>query len=309
MDYEKIWKSYPQQLEILKSRGLTVDDETKALNYLERIGYYRLSGYWYPFRKRIFIDGSRKNTQVLDEFKNGATFKNAVEFYVFDKKLRLLVLDALERIEVALRVDIAYTLGAKDPLAHLKPELLFSKFDHQKWLKRHNDLITQSKEDFIKHNRDKYGEQLPIWIACEIWDFGTLSTLFAGMTQTDQDVIAKKYGVNNGRIFASWLRSLNYLRNVCAHHSRLWNSNISVHPKLPKLGVISSLDCFVGDSHRLVRPFLLLCIIRHCLTIINPNSSWANRLKLLLLEFPNLQHLDVNLSSMGIVDNWEEWQW
>ncbi len=114
MSYEKPWKSYQDQLNQLIERGLNVTDRPKALHYLERIGYYRLSGYLYPFKERSGIccplaaENGKKfkkgstNRLVLNNYKQGACFQNAVELYVFDKKLRLLVLDALERIEIGL---------------------------------------------------------------------------------------------------------------------------------------------------------------------------------------------------------------
>ncbi|WP_340138883.1 Abi family protein, partial [Vibrio vulnificus] len=76
------------------------------------------------------------------------------------------------------------------------------------------------------HNKNKHGLPLPIWLACEVWGFGALSLLFAGMKEEDQDLISPKFGLSNGRVPAKWLRSRNYLRNVCAHHSRLWNRNV-----------------------------------------------------------------------------------
>ena len=106
-----------------------------------------------------------------------------------------------------------------------------------------------------------------VWVVCEIWDFGTMSTLIAGMTETDQDAIASKYGISNGRILASWLRSLNYLRNVCAHHSRLWNRNIVDQPKLPRVGEVSLIEPFRGKEHCLARakhvPLVKSGYVRH----------------------------------------------
>ena len=104
--YEKPWLSYREQLDKLKNRGLAVTDESKALEYLERIGYYRLSGYWHPFRERSELfcpvgagipkgKKTKPTSTVLDGFKPGASFEAAVRLYVFDKKLRLLALDAL----------------------------------------------------------------------------------------------------------------------------------------------------------------------------------------------------------------------
>ena len=315
MGYEKPWNSYEEQLELLIERGLIVTDSNKALIYLERIGYYRLSGYWYPFRERNNL------TQVaLDVFKAKASFQNAVDLYVFDKNLRLLVMDALERIEIAIRVDISHTLGEKNQFAHIKPEFLSDKFTkhidkrtgltkHNQWLDNHNKLINRSKEKFIKHNKDKYGLQLPVWIACEVWDFGTLSKLFAGLKPEDKNAIANKYGVSYGTVFESWLRSLNYLRNVCAHHSRLWNSNIVVRPQSPAPSDTNNGEFFLSNFQHNQRVFCLLCISKHLLNIINPSSSWGHRLKALLLEFPDLQHLHLGLPSMGVIEDWEEWSW
>ena len=91
MQNQKPWKSYQAQLNILKARGLKVGDEAKALHYLERIGYYRLSGYWYPFRENDPVQARQKTNQ----FKADSYFEDAVKLYVFDKRLRLLALDAL----------------------------------------------------------------------------------------------------------------------------------------------------------------------------------------------------------------------
>ena len=296
--YDKPWLSYQDQLEKLMQRGLIVTDKNKALNYLERIGYYRLSGYWFPFRER------NHNKSVLDGFKSNANFQDVINLYVFDKKLRLLVLDALERVEVALRVDVSHSLGKKDIFAHVKPEFLADNFkNHDEWKKKHKAQINRSKEKFIGHYKNKYGFPLPVWVACEVWDFGTLSVLFAGMIPEDKNAIAKKYGVSNGKVFESWLRSLNYLRNVCAHHSRLWNLNIVDQPKLPAISEVSWVEPFKGNNHALARPYLLLCIVKHLLAIINPNSTWNIRLEKLLKEFPDLQHFGINLGGMGIVDN------
>lgn len=327
MPYNKPWISYEEQLEKLTQRGLTVTDDEKALAYLKRIGYYRLSGYWFPFRERSGeycpLDSPKKGRTdrlALDQFKQGATFQQAVDLYVFDKRLRLLVMDALERIEIALRVDISHFLGEKDSFAYQEGGLFFEKFTsnvnprtgltkHADWLRRHAKLINRSKEEFIQHNKNQYGLPLPIWIACEVWDFGTMSTLYSGMKPEDQDAISLKYGVHNGRHFASWLRSLNYLRNVCAHHSRLWNRNIIDQPKLTPKGQISMIEQFRGNEHALARPFFLLCIVQHLMAIINPTSSWWERLKTHMLEFPDLEKLGLNLHGMGVVDGWEEWNW
>lgn len=329
MAYTKPWKSYEEQLDTLIERGMAVTDRTAALDYLERIGYYRLSGYWFPFRERsgaccVLGAGNsklKKKVQMLalDTFKPGVTFQHAVDLYVFDKRLRLLALDALERIEIALRVDLSHTLGRLDRFAYLRPDLFHGDFslkiepksgvtEHHTWLGKHASLIGRSKEEFVKHNKDRYGLPLAIWVACEVWDFGTMSTLFNGMRETEQDAIAKEYGVSNGRIFASWLRSLNYLRNVSAHHSRLWNRNIVDQPKLPAAAEMPWIVPFESDVHARARCFLLLRIARHLIQVINPSSSWPIRMRDHIRSFPDLAVVGLTVEGMGAVVGWEA-QW
>ncbi len=334
MAYDKPWISYFEQLSKLKDRGLIVTDDRRALASLERIGYYRLSGYLYSFRERsetccpLSAQGRKKfklgstDQLTLDNFKANASFEQAVDLYVFDKRLRLLVLDAIERIEIALRVDIAHTLGKQDALAYLKPDLLHPEFSKtidpktgltklHRWQESHARLINRSREEFIQHHKAKYGLPVPLWIACEVWDFGTLSTLYAGMRNEEQDAISAKYGISNGRVFSSWLRSLNYLRNVCAHHSRLWNRNMTDQPKKPSKGeaVLFHSAWNSGNGHIQARPFLLLCITQHLLTTINPSSSWWQRVTQVLLNFPDIEELGLNLKGMGVIDHWQTWEW
>lgn len=332
MSYNKPWLNIADQLDKLRGRGMQVEDAAKAADYLERIGYYRLSGYWHEFRQRNAFcpldaetGGKPKKVRierpVSDDFKPGTRFQDAVALYVFDKKLRLLALDALERIEVALRVDLAHRLGEKDKFAYLKPELFHESFGvqvdkytgvtrHHEWLAKHAALVVRSRETFMVHHKAKYGLPVAIWVACEVWDFGCMSTLFAGLKSDDQDAIAQTYGVADGRVFASWLRSLNYLRNVCAHHSRLWNRNVVEEPKLPQTGVIPALDAFIRDSDLRTRPFLLLCICQHFMGVINPASSWGSRLKQhLQTGFPSLHHVGITLQGMGVDEGWEQRVW
>lgn len=327
MPYPKPWTSYAEQVDQLIERGMQVEDRARALDYLERIGYYRLSGYWFAFRERrgpvVLLNehgGKPKKLKVeripLESFRTGSSFQNAVDLYVFDKQLRLLAMDALERIEIALRVDISHTLGKLDPFAYLDPALFHDDFSskldrdsclsrHHEWLSKHAQLIGRSKEEFVRHNKSKYGLPLAIWVACEVWNFGTMSTLFGGMREAEQNAIACQYGLNNGRIFATWLRSLNYLRNVCAHHGRLWNRNIVEQPRLPSSAELPWVPAFENNEHARARCFLLLRMTCQLLRVINPRSTWPQRMKAHLLAFPALDHIGLNLAGMGAPENWE----
>jgi len=124
--YNKPYLSVSDQIVRLEDRGMTIPDRQKAEEYLSRIGYYRLSAYWYPFRATApTVDGT---IQVLDTFKPSTSFKTVVDLYAFDKALRLHLLDALERIEISVRTSIALRLGVYDPLAHRNSSLLDGKF-------------------------------------------------------------------------------------------------------------------------------------------------------------------------------------
>jgi abortive infection bacteriophage resistance protein len=142
LTYAKPWKSYEEQLDLLIARGMQIPERDRALDYLRRVGYFRLSGYWFAFRERsgplIMLDKQGKKprklkveTLPLEQFKHGTTFQNAVDLYVFDKRLRLLAMDALERIEIALRVDVSHTLGKQDAFAYLDPEKFHNNFSNK----------------------------------------------------------------------------------------------------------------------------------------------------------------------------------
>ena len=309
----KPWLAFAQQLDVLQARGLEVEDRAAALDYLERLGYYRLSGYWYPLRA---IDAQASAAQSkavrLDSFVPGSRFEDVVRLYVFDKKLRLLALDALERIEMAVRVDVAYLLGKRDPLAHENPACLHGNFakkqiargpdagktQHQLWLAKYQSMLHRArKEPFVLHHQRQYGV-LPIWAAIEVRDFGLLSKLFAGMQHADQQHIASLYGAPSGQAFAQWLRSLNFIRNVSAHHSRLWNINVVERATVPA-NWPPQLDN--------ARPFFYFCLMRQLLQVICPRSTWGQRVADLLKEgFAQADNARLSLQDLGVFEGWAD---
>ncbi len=307
--FVKPWKSFEEQLHQLKERGLEVERDAEALSSLQRIGYYRLSGYWYPFRKPSRDEHGKPCR--LDEFVEGSRFEDVLSLYVFDKRLRLLALDALERIEVALRVDIAYLLGKSDPFAHENPACFHGKFskrikpphsstEHQKWLEKYERQLKVSRRvPFVEHYRQKYG-RLPIWVAIEVWDFGMMSSLYAGLKKKDQDWIASKYGLTSGSLLAQWLQSLNFIRNVSAHHSRLWNVNVLIRSDLPNI-----LNGW--PQLNTSRSFFYFCLIQYLMKIICPNSSWGERFSGLLGEFPEPESGAIRLMDFGAFKDWQDW--
>lgn len=310
----KPWLSLDDQLTLLQERGLIVEDTQAALSYLKRLGYYRLSGYWYLMRTIDHAASAIQGKPVRsDGFTPNSRFEDVVRLYIFDKKLRLLALDALERIEMALRVDIAHLLGQKDSLAHENPAYLHGNFtkklitsgldagktQHDIWLAKYRLLLRRAnKEPFVVHHQKNYGS-LPIWAAIEIWDFGLLSKLFAGMQYSDQQHIAALYNAPNGQTLAKWLRSLNFIRNVSAHHSRLWNINVLELSPTPR----------EWPQLNRAKPFLYFCLMQHLLKVVCPNSSWGRRFQgLLANDFPNEANQTLSQADMGILPGWEKWE-
>ena len=284
-------------MEILISRGLLVTDKEKAIRWLRRIGYYRLTGYLYPFR-----DANRS-------FLEGTSIQHALSLYVFDKKLRLLVLDAIERIEVAVRVEIALLLGARDPLAHLNPRLLHINFSekfspdsgktkHQAWMEKFDRSIAETRKDSVPYFLEQYGNHMPIWVAIEVWDFGMLSRFFNGMQKADQKHIAQLFGVSNEKTMANWLAHINLLRNIAAHHGRLWNRKLAITPSFKGVENLDSLQRWLKDEESQIFVAASIAILDHLISVTQPDSEWSNRMIKFLKDFPDVPNISV--AQMGL---------
>ncbi len=314
--YTKPYLEISQQIALLQRRGMIIDDIPFAENALRRIGYYRLSAYWYPARKSHIIkeENGDLKTIVEDHYKKETYFKDVFDLYVFDKTLRLFFSDALERIEISLRTEIALQLGKKDPWAHLKPDFLDGTFTkkidfnnktkYQYWLERYNLSVQQSKEEFVKHFKNKYpNDNIPIWIAVELWDFGMLSNFFSGLKYDDKLEIAKHYDLKDPDVLASWLRTLNHTRNICAHHCRLWNKPLVDQPKLPKEGEKPRLEHLTTNSFYRTRIYCSAAILQYLMRYISPDNAWGKTLKTLVDNFP--QNAYIKIQQAGFPDNWK----
>lgn len=313
--YQKPYLSPQDQVALLQKRGMQISDTKRAEECLARIGYYRLSAYWYPFRQsRPPVKGEPQNKPVvISPFRLGTKFSDCLDLYVFDKKLRLHTLDALERIEVALRTDIALLLGQHHPEAHRHAPLLHGNFtkkirnhgstDHEKWLAKMDELTTSSKEEFAKHFKRKYpNSHMPIWIAVELWDYGMLSYFFAGMRVSDQDAIARKYGLSSGKTLESWIRSLNVIRNLCAHHSRVWNKPLVITPAPCNPGEFPEFEALPAQNRS--RYYATALIMQFLLDKVNPLSSWGQRLVNLMNELPI--NATIDSSQAGFPKSWSD---
>ena len=319
--YIKKFSTHAAQIALLEQRGMVVADHARAELCLARIGYYRLSAYVYPFRLREQENGK---TVVRDQFYGQPDFDDVVRFYIFDKNLRVMVSDVLERIEVALRAEVAHRLGAVDPWAHRNAAKLDGSFSirnsrrpgrghltlHQDWLDSQDSNFQRSNEDFAKHFRSKYSGHPPIWIATEAWDWGTLSNFYPGMKAVDRNAIAAKYGKLKSPEMEAWIRAMNDVRNVCAHHSRLWNRGLKVTLKWPALGVMPPLDHISGSQLSLSRLYGVLLVMVTIMRVLHPATKWHERMRDFILQnAPSNPAIDC--SKAGFPNGWENeaiWQ-
>jgi len=298
--YEKPALTFQQQLDQLKNRGMVVNNEEKALKDLSCISYYRLSAYWYPFKLR-----NDSTSEVIDQFVPGTQFEQAIELYEFDRKLRLLVIDAIERVEIMVRTKVTYHLGhTYGAFAHADPTNFHPKFNHVKWLQKLEDEIIQSKDVFITHYKNKYEgfPTIPIWMLTEVMSMGSLSVCYAGLQNNDklgvQDkkVIADQFNIHYKRL-EDWLHTLTYIRNICAHHSRLWNRELAIRPDQSKEIHWRAPITPCND-----RIFYILLILRYMLRFNNNGENWVKQISQVIEPIANVNKWRI---AMGMPANWK----
>ena len=291
MKYDKLPLSFEEQADRLIRRGLVVE-KTLLVARLKNVNYYRLSGYLYPYR------------QTDDTFKPGTNFEKAWRHYAFDRRLRLIVMDAIERVEVSVRTQLIYALAHKSgAFGYTKPESLpnLTEKEYSRWIDEIKNEINRSRETFVKHFKKKYGDQhdfLPLWMAGEIVSFGCTLTMYRGVSNIVKRNLAAHYGVPD-EVLTSWLQTINVMRNICAHHSRLWNRELGVKPFIPRKQKYPQWHVPVEIPQN--RIFGVLTILRYLLSVIAPQSKWKSRLLVLLDEYP-----EISRRGMGFPDNWKE---
>ncbi len=285
--------TYDQQIALLQDRGMVIDDPDNARFYLQHLNYYRLGAYWPSFE----ADHSSHC------FKPGTHFNDVLNLYIFDRELRLLVLDAIERIEVSVRGQWAYQLAHHHgPHAHLDARL----FDGKYWrgnLDKLADEVKRSDEAFIKHHLTEYAEPLPpAWATCEVMSLGLLSRWYNSLKPiATRRAIAAVYGVDE-KVLQSWLHHLSLVRNICAHHSRLWNREFTITPNLPKTKPAHWAAQFIPGSRKL---YNTLVILAHGLDVVAGQHHWRDRLKQLLTKH------HISTREMDFPHDWQQraiWQ-
>lgn len=290
--YTKSALTFEQQLAHLQARGLEVAAPHDAIAALASISYYRLSAYWYPMRQRA-ADGN-----VLSEFEPGATFDTVIKLYEFDRQLRLLVLDALERVEVSLRTAVTYHLGHQHgAFGHENPANFHPRFDHGNWLIKLHEEVRRSQDAFVTHYQRTYDgfPALPIWMVTEVMSLGSLSRLVKGLKPDDKRAVAGNFSLHPKRL-EDWLHVLTYVRNVCTHHSRLWNRELAIRPD-----VKGGAEWLAPVTPRNDRIFYTLLMLRHLQRCSGNGDEWAAACEALLTPITSIDRWRI---AMGFPQNW-----
>lgn len=269
----------------VSARGLCVPDPVAALRAFEYIGYYRLLTYMRPFQRPDSATGVRR-------FVPGTTFGDVLGLYDFDRSLRLLCLAAVERIEVALRAAIVSEVAvAEGPHFYLDPEN-FERIDA--FAEFFQTTKREERNLAVKHYHKTYcdPEQPPIWAMMEALTFGALSRLYSGLALRHRKAVAMRFGFDES-VLSSWFRSLSLVRNLSAHHSRLWNAPMHVDQPV----AAKKLKHEMVPTDRLYARFVVLAALAE---VVDPEAGWKHRLVALVD-----QHAAVPLGQMGIPEGWD----
>lgn len=275
---------------------MLIPDEQKAAFYLSQLNYYRFAAYCLPFEQ----------DHASHQFQAGTGFEGVFNLYVFDRELRLLVLDAIERFEVSLRTQLAYHLSHNHTTAHphLKPQIFHNPVIYGACLNKLDNDINRSREEFIKHLTQKYEElQPPIWAVVELMTMGQLSKWFSNIeARADRQAISRIYRLDE-KVMTSFCEHLSLVRNHAAHHARLWNRDFTKTPMLPRQGdqtLINSLFNLPDTDRRLRKLYNTFVLLAYLMNTICGENHWAMRLK----ELIDSHHVDP--AKMGFPTDWQQ---
>lgn len=294
LSYDKKPISFSEQVELLKSRGMSFDGIENPEEILQQYGYYRLSAYWYFFRQ--VAEGDR-----VDEFRPNTQFSEVIRLYEFDSRLRHHFLTAFEKIEIQLRTLITYHFSryTKDAFGHYNSSHFHPNFEHTEWILQINAEVERSRDRFIQHFEKKYTgfPQIPIWMLTAVMSIGLLSRLFKGLPIEVRTQVSNEFSIHR-KTLEGWSHTLSVLRNICAHHGRLWNRIMPIQK-----GYVNHPDwqAPVTPSHD--RLFFQLLILLKLLPAGNTTKEWVAECFNILLPFLNEKRYR---QAMGFPAEWQK---
>ena len=281
-------KTLPEPLNIkdqianLKSIGLIIEDVGYASSMLDDISYFRLV-------KAYSIGLKEKNGC----YYKGVTFEQLVELYLFNANFRQLTFAQIEKIEVNLRSRLSNYFSTKyGVLGYLDSANFADQKYFEKFLQEiEREVNNNRRAPYIKNFQENYIDgQIPFYALVEVFSFGTLSKFLKNMKPEDKTALAKQYGIPY-TFLESWIESLSYVRNVCAHYGRLYNAKLTKTPKLFKK--------YREQNISSIRIFGILCCMKH---LLPGDEHWKEYVDTLASLFEKYPHVDI--STMGFPENW-----
>ena len=275
------------QLARLKVRGMNIEDDAEAAAVLQRMNYYRITGYAFLFQKNN------------EKYRRGTSFKRIMRLMEFDAALRRALLEQLEYIEIYARTEIAYWFSMAHDMdggAHYNDTYFESAERHKEYIENlQRQMRMNDKQPLVAHHIQKFGGKMPIWCAVEILSFSTLSKLYSNMMRADRELIAANIDMD-ANYLKNWLHCFSVLRNTCAHYNRIyWNT---LNPPI-------SLDGKILREYSDMKRDTLFAYIVAMLRMMpekNRKARMINALKTLFEEYSDA----IELSAIGFVENWEE---
>ncbi|MCB0605074.1 MAG: Abi family protein [Ignavibacteriae bacterium] len=298
----KVPHSIADQIALLKQRGMLFKDEPSAHHFLENISYYRLKGYWWDMQADYTLHTLNPNTY----------FEDILDRYTFDRHLRLILFDAIERIEIALRTKMIYHLSMSyGGLWYLNPNLFETTplpsdpniTIYQNTILELKKEFFRSQEIFIKDQRRRYPNQdADAWKIMEVASMGTLSKLYKNLKHQlpEKATIANEMGLNLHNELSSWLEAITYVRNIIAHHSRLWSRNMV---KVPIANLNNPLSIWLDKPLKPVqskKPFLIISTMVYLCNEVTPNHQIKSKILTLFANNPNIP-----IYKLGFLNNWQ----
>lgn len=276
--------TFKEQLALIRKKGfiISADQEKECIEFLQKTNYYRLSAYFLPFRRK---DGS---------FYSSVPFTRVQKIYEFDGMLRGLIFSIIEDIEVNLRTQLAYYVAHEyGALGYLTEEMFSKKHNVEKFGNKIRLCIEENASTLVvKHHRNMYNGQFPIWVIIEFFSIGMLSYFYKDLITKDKKIIAAKFKATS-RQLESWLRCLTDLRNRCAHYSRLYYWMFPALPSMPK-------DIMFDVDRKLFTQLMVLKSLYP--TPQKWHTKFLEPLKAMIEEYDK----DISLKDIGFPMSWEE---
>lgn len=296
-------KSILDQISLLKNRGMLFQDEQQAEKVLSNISYYRLKGYWWDMQTDM----------TTHTFEKDAYFEDAVARYEFDRQLRLILFDAIELIEVFLRTKMVYHLSINyGGLWYKDPNLFSNKTSKMAKVIQTNHLHTldglekefsRSKEIFVEDHKSRFPDDDPeAWKILETASMGTLSKLYKGLLSQlpEKSKIANEMGLTFSKELSSWIESFSYMRNLVAHHSRLWERNMIIRPTYNIRNPTGSWFSNPLKQVQKLRSFLIISAMIYTCNFVTPGHHIKSKVLKLIKDNPSIP-----IFKIGFFNDWE----